>query len=122
MGQAIHFTSSAELYENEYGELAVRFANNVVFAHVGTRPGKGFVAEAIDLLKRGERPPEWKMIPYRKLLHDGHGWHLVSSMGYIDDDKSKPAVGLDVKPESLGNLAKRYLKPDMPQAVKEQLT
>ncbi len=117
MGQTIKFNTSAQLYENEYGDLAIRFANNMVFESVGIRPEKGFVAEVTELLNSDERPPEWRMIPYRKLMNDGLHWHLVSSMGYLDGDETKPAIGLDVKPEELGEQAKRYLKPGMPRSL-----
>lgn len=102
MGQKIHFNASAQLYENECGDLAIRFANNLVFEAVGIHSEKSFVTEAIELMRRGERPPGWRMIPYRKLLHGRHHWHLVSSLGFLDGDETKPAVGLDVKPEELG--------------------
>ena len=117
MDQKIHFNTSAQLYENEYGDLAIRFANNLVFESVGISTGKSFVAEAIELMERSERPEEWRMIPYRKLLHDGHGWHLVSSLGFLDGDEKKPAIELDVKPGELGKQARRYLKPDIPRIL-----
>jgi len=117
MQDTFFFDSSAELYENEDGDLAVRFANNEVFTGVGAEAGKGFVSEAIAFLERGEHSQTWQQQSERKLRLDGHGWHLVSSMGYIDEDKSRPAVGLDVKPEQLGERARRYLHPDMPERV-----
>ncbi len=117
MGQKIQFNTSAQLYENDSGELAIRFANNMVFECVGIRPEKGFVTEVLDLMNLDKRPPEWRMIPYRKLLHDGHDWHLVGSMGFLDGDEKKPAIGLDVKPEELGEQARRYLKPDLPRSL-----
>jgi hypothetical protein len=117
MGQKIQFITNVQLYENEYGDLAIRFANNLVFESVGICSGKSFATEAIDLLKRNERPEEWCMIPYRKLLNDKQGWHLVSSLGFLDGDEAKPAIGLDVKPEELGIQARRYLKPDIPRIL-----
>lgn len=117
MAETFFFDSSAELYENEDGDLAIRFANNEVYTGVGREPGQGFVTEAIAYLEQGEQPPGWQQQSERKLRLDGHGWHLVSSMGYIDDDKSKPAVGLDVKPEQLGEKARAYLHRDMPDRV-----
>ena len=117
MEDTFFFDSSAELYENEDGDLAIRFANNEVFTGVGTEPGEGFVSEAMAFLEQGEQPRNWERQSERKLRLDGHGWHLVSSMGYIDEDKSKPAVGLDVKPEQLGGKARRYLHPAMPERV-----
>jgi hypothetical protein len=117
MAQTVHLTSSAQLYENDTGDLAIRFENNEVYERVGVSSAKSFVTEALVMLSSGEHPPEWQEIPFRKLLHDGHGWHLVSSLGYLDGDKTRPAVGLDVKPENLGEQARQYLKPDMPQLI-----
>jgi hypothetical protein len=114
MGQKINFKASAQLYENENGDLAIRFAGNVVFESVGVHSAKSFVTEAVELMKRGKRPGEWRMTPYRNFLRDGHSWHLVSSLGFLDGDEAKPAVGLEVKPDELGLQARRYLQPDIP--------
>lgn len=117
MAETFFFDSSAELYENEYGDLAIRFDNNEVYTGVGRESGKGFVTEAIEYLEQGEQPQGWQRQSERKLRLDGHGWHLISSMGYIDEDPGKPAVGLDVKPEKLGEKARAYLHQDMPDRV-----
>jgi len=117
MAQTVHLTSSAQLYENDAGDLAIRFENNVVYERVGAHSTTSFVTEALEMLNSGEHPQEWQEIPFRKLLHDGHNWHLVSSLGYLDGDKTRPAVGLDVKPETLGKQARQYLKADMPQIL-----
>jgi hypothetical protein len=117
MVQTVHLTSSAQLYENDTGDLAIRFENNTVYESVGVHSEKSFVTEALEMLRSGEHPPQWQKIPFRKLLSDGHNWHLVSSLGYLDGDINRPAVGLDVKPEALGKQAKRYLQPDMPKVL-----
>ena len=117
MNQQIHFNASAQLYENQYGELAIRFANNLVFELIGTNHEKGFVSEAMEMLRQGKRPTDWRMIPYRKLLYDEQNWHLVSSMGFLDGDENRPAVLLDVKPAELGERAKNYLRPAMPKTL-----
>ena len=117
MGQTIHFNTSAQLYENSRGDLAIRFSNNLVFESVGIHPENGFVTEALEMLNNEERPSEWRMIPYRKLLNDGLDWHLVGSLGFLDGDEKKPAIGLDVRPEDLGEQARRYLKPDLPRSL-----
>lgn len=117
MNSQVHFNTSAQLYENDNGELAIRFANNQVFESVGSRPGKSFVLEARDQLLQGEHPAEWREVPYNKLFHDDQRWHLVSSMGFLDGDESKPAILLEVAPENLGRQAKQYLQPDMPMTL-----
>jgi hypothetical protein len=117
MGQTIPFNTSAQLYENEHGDLAIRFSNNLVFESVGIHPEKGFATEVLGLLNNEERPLEWRMTPYRRLLNDGLDWRLVGSMGFLDGDETKPAIVLDVKPEDLGEQARRYLKPDLPRSL-----
>lgn len=112
MVRKLYFNTSAQLYEDEYGDLAVRFGNNAVFDGVGICSGKGFVAEALEVINNGVRPTEWHEIPYRKLLHDGHGWHQVASLGFIDGDETTLAIGLEVKPEELGYQARHYLNQE----------
>lgn len=117
MGQSIHFNTTAQLYENEFGTLAIRFVNNMAFEYVGTSSGKGFVSEAMKMLGQGHRPPEWKMIPCRKLFNHDQKWKLISSMGYLDGDEQKPALVLEVHPEDLGDQARQYLKGDLPKTL-----
>ncbi len=117
MGQQVHFNASAQLFENESGDLAIRFANNSVFEYSSSRPGKGFVSDAMDMLSQGKRRTDWRMIPYRKLFHDDQNWHLISSMGFLDGDESKPALLLEVNPEQLGRRARQYLKTDLPKTL-----
>ena len=117
MGQSIMFDTSAQLYENEQGDLAIRFFNNTVFESVGIHPEKGFAAEVLEMLNHEERPPGWRMIPYRKFENDGQSWHLISSMGFLDGDETKLAIGLEVRPEDLGEQARRYLQPSMSQIL-----
>jgi hypothetical protein len=117
MGQTIHFCTSAQLYENVHGDLAIRFASNQVFQLVGILSGKSFVTDATEMMDQGKHPSGWRRIPYRKLLNDSQYWHLVSSLGYLDGDESKPALGLEVKPEELGMQARLYLKPDIPKIL-----
>ena len=117
MGQQTHFNSSAQLFENKSGGLAIRFANNLVFECEGLKPGSSFVFEAIELMRHGKRADNWRMIPYRKLLHDDQKWRLISSMGFLDGDENKPALLLEVKPEMLGRQARQYLKEVMPKTL-----
>jgi hypothetical protein len=117
MTQTFHLTSSAQLYENVDGGLAIRFENNVVFEGVGMNSEQNFVVEALEYLASGKHPRQWQEMPFRRLQHDGQGWHLVSSVGFLDGDETRPTVGLDVKPENLGEQARRYLKPAMPQVL-----
>lgn len=117
MGEQVHFNTSAQLYENESGALAIRLANNSVFEYVGLSHGKSFVVDAMALMSQDNQPADWRMIPYRKLFHDEQNWRLVSSMGFLDGDEAKPALLLEVNPEVLGRQAKQYLKADMPKTL-----
>lgn len=117
MSSQLHFNASAQLYENEYGDLAIRFANNSVFEGVGTNSSESFAVEAMDAITQDIHPANWRLIPYRKLFHDDQKWHLIISMGFLDGDETKPALLLEVKPEMLGVQAKQYLKPDMPETL-----
>jgi len=115
VGQQIYFNTSAQLYENESGDLAIRFADNSVFKSVGLKIGKSFILEVMEVMRQGKRPEGWCMIPYRKLFRDEQKWRLISSMGFLEGDETKPALLLEVNPEVLGSQAKQYLKEDMPK-------
>lgn len=117
MAQQVHFNASAQLFESETGDLAIRFANNSVFEYLSSRLGKGFVSDAMKMLSHGKCRADWRKIPYRKLFHDDQNWHLISSMGFLDGDETKPALLLEVKPEQLGNRARQYLKIDLPKTL-----
>lgn len=117
MLKQVHFNASAQLFENELGDLAIRFSNNSVFEYSSTGLGKGFVSDAIDMLSQGKRRTDWRMIPYRKIFHDDRNWHLISSMGFLDGDEARPALLLEVKPEELGSHARKYLKTDLPKTL-----
>lgn len=117
MGQTITFDTNAELYENTEGGLAIRFPDNAVFEAIGNPPEQGFVADVVRLLKREQRRPSWRLIPYRKLVYDERGWHRISRMGFLDGDTSRPALSLDVTPNKLGPQARHYLHVDLPDSV-----
>ena len=117
MGQKLQFNTSAQLFENKSGDLAIRFANNLVFEYVGSEPAKSFILDAMELMNQGKRPADWRMIPYRKLFHDDQNWRLISSLGFLDGDETRPALLLEVNPAALGSQAKQYLKADMPKTL-----
>ena len=117
MQQQVHFNASAQLFENELGDLAIRFADNSVFEYSSSSLGKGFVSDAMNMLVQGKCRADWRMIPYRKLFHDDQNWHLISSMGFLDGDEDSPALLLEIKPEQLGSRARKYLKTDLPKTL-----
>lgn len=117
MGQRFLFDTTAQLYESELGSLAIRFADDLVFEYVGGKSGQSFVRDAISLLEQEQQPEEWRLIPCRKLFNGEQKWRLVSSMGFLDGDRSRPALVLEVRPEALGGQARQYLKTDLPQTL-----
>lgn len=117
MVKQVHFDASAQLFENKSGDLAIRFANNSVFEYSSSNLGEGFVSDAMNMLNQGKRRSDWRMIPYRKLFHDDQNWHLISSMGFLDGDETRPALLLEVNPDQLGVLARKYLKTDLPKTL-----
>jgi len=104
------FNVNAELYENDFGELAIRFEGNDVYRGVGLSGKSTFVEDARKHILGKEHPGGWKMMPPHELLY-GRGWHCISLMGFIDGDIEKTALELEVKPEELGERAKSYLTP-----------
>ena len=107
MEKRVSFNINAELYENRFGELAIKFAGEKVFGEVG-KGESGFLADAIGLLRDGHRPRDWRDIPPHQLLY-GQDWRCVCSMGYINGDENQPALELEVPSDELGEQARRYI-------------
>jgi hypothetical protein len=108
MAEQVSFNINAELYENKFGELAIRFPGEKVF-RVGAEEGHSFKDDAVRMLEKGEHPGEWREMPAHELLY-GQNWHCISRMGYLEGDVEKPALELEVKPEEIGAKGKAYLK------------
>lgn len=107
MDESVSFNINAELYENEYGELAIRFAGDYVYRDVGREEGAQFHTDAVRMLERNEHPEGWREMTPRELLYGP--WHCVGRLGYLHGDASQPGVELEVKPEQLGPVARSYL-------------
>ena len=105
----VSFNINAELYENDFGDLAIRFEGDKVYQGVGNTEGALFSNEASQVIRDGELPQGWQEISPREILY-GHGWHLISSLGFIDGNMDKPAVELEVLPDQLGATARKYLE------------
>lgn len=114
MAEQISFNVNAELYENRFGELAVKFPGEKVFGEVGTKDGGSFVREADAMLRQGRNPEEWREMPAHELLY-GQGWHLICRMGYINGDENRPALEPEVATETLGARARAYLPELFPE-------
>ncbi len=108
MGERFAFNINAELYENKFGELAIKFTGEKVYAEVGTEQGESFLDDCIKMLQKKMHPDHWRDIPAHQLLY-GQDWHCISRMGFINGDESRPAIELDVKPDEMGQEARSYL-------------
>jgi hypothetical protein len=105
---------NAELYEDQFADLAVRFPDERVYRNVGTA-GSRFQLEVVNLLEKGERPAHWQEMPPHELLY-GKGWRCIATLGYRDGDPRRPAVTFEVDAESLGEKARAYLAAALPGA------
>lgn len=102
------FNVHAELYENDFGELAIRFEGEKVYRGMGEREDDRFQEDARKVAQVGKVPEEWQEMPPHELLY-GRGWHHVSSMGFLAGDPERLAMELEVEPRELGEAARRYL-------------
>lgn len=105
----ISFNVNAELYENCFGELAIRFPGDFVF-HLGLEPNHGqFQWDVVNKMEKGVQPKEWSAMPAHELLF-GKDWQCIATLGYQDGDPAKPAVAFTVDPDHLGAQALIYLE------------
>lgn len=109
MAERVSFNINAELYENQFGELAIRFPGEKVFREIGSGKKSSFRDDAVQMLKTGEHPKEWREMPPHELLY-GHNWHCISRLGFIEGDMGKPALELEVDEDKIGAQGKSYLK------------
>ncbi len=109
MGEKLSFNINAELYENQFGELAIMFPGNKVYGNVGTGKNAGFVQDCINKLEKDQQPGDWQEMPAHQLLY-GKDWHCVCRMGYLEGDVAKPGVEFEVQAEALGDNARAYLR------------
>jgi hypothetical protein len=109
MGERVTFNVNAELYENQFGELAVRFPGEKVYRDVGARAGDSFVSDARAVLVGKNCPKGWHEMPAHELLY-GKGWHCIGRMGFVGGDTEKPGVEFEVDPVRIGAKARAYLK------------
>jgi hypothetical protein len=74
MGERLSFNINAELYENQFGDLAIRFPGEKVYRDVGPETGTSFVEDAKSMLIEGKHPDGWHEMPAHELFY-GRGWH-----------------------------------------------
>ncbi|MBE0596476.1 MAG: hypothetical protein IH614_04335 [Desulfuromonadales bacterium] len=113
-GDLMAFNVHAELYENEFGELAIRFEGEKVYRGMGDDENARFQDDARQVVEAGIIPANWKAMPAHELLY-GRGWQHVSSMGFLEGETGRPAMELEVAPEELGETARRYLADALQQ-------
>jgi len=109
MGERLSFNINAELYENQFGDLAIRFPGEKVFRDVGPETGTSFVEDAKNALVEGKHPEGWHEMPAHELLY-GRGWHCISRMGFVEGDENRPGIEFEVDPGTVGSKAQVYLR------------
>ena len=109
MGERVSFNVNAELYENQFGELAVRIPGEKVYRDVGAIEGCSFIEDARTMLVDNKCPTGWHEMPAHELVY-GKGWHCISRMGFLGGDTDKPGVEFEVDPVEFGEKARAYLK------------
>jgi len=109
MGESkrVSFNINAELYEDEFGALAVKVPGEKVFRNVGLHDGDRFQKDVVALLEEDASPSEWAEMPAHEL--DGRNWHCVARLGYLEGDPGRPAVEFEGDPKQFGKRAKFYL-------------
>jgi len=108
MTEKVSFNINAELYEDKFGDLAVKIPGEKVYRVEKQAAGSSFVAEATQAVEEGALPAGWREMPAHELLY-GHGWHCISRMGYLDGDPDRPGIELEGEREALGEKARAYL-------------
>lgn len=106
---------NAELYQDQFADLAIRFPGDYVFRNVGSNAGGRFAVEVVNFLEKGERPAPWREMPPRE-LRSGKGWECIATLGYRDGDPERPAVTFEVELADLGAPARAYLADALPGA------
>lgn len=109
MGQRFSFNINAELYENEFGELAVKFPDGRVYREIGTGSDESFPEDIVKHLESGLHPDHWREMPAHELLY-GRGWQCIGRLGFIDGEETRPALEFEVDPRRLGARSRSYLR------------
>lgn len=113
MSERISFNINAELYENEFDQLAVELPGKKVFRNAGNAAGARFQSDVVGLLEQGEMPSGWQEMPAHEL--SGRNWRRIARLGYLGGDPNRPGVEFEKDWESLGKTAKNYLADAAPE-------
>jgi len=105
--EQVSFNVNAELYENDFGELAVKVPGEKAFRNIGLQKDARFQKDVFSLLEENRRPAGWSEMPAHEL--SGGKWRCVARLGYLDGDPSRPAFEFEGSRKELGSQAKSYL-------------
>ena len=102
------FNVNAELYQNQYGEMAVKLPGEKVYCEVGEEEGANFLSQMKKALLDNQLPPRWGEMPAHELLY-APGWECIVRFGFLDGAEDKPALELEVDKNQIGEKARAYL-------------
>jgi len=111
--KAFSLNVNAELYQDQYGELAIRLPDERVYRNVGKDTGARFQTEVVEFLEKGARPGDWLEMSPRE-IQSGKGWRCIATLGFRDGDPGRPAIAFEVDLAELGDQARRYLADALP--------
>ncbi|MFA5516271.1 MAG: hypothetical protein WDA20_08285 [Desulfuromonadales bacterium] len=100
------FNIHAELYQNDFGDLAIRFEGDRVYS--GMQEDGRFQVDARQVIQGGSAPAGWQEISPRHLLY-GRNWQCIARLGFIDGDFNRPAVEFEIESERISPQGKEYL-------------
>ena len=110
MQGSFNFKVHAEVYQDEFGALAVRLDGEYVFRNLATRREEKFPDDILRELASHEHPDHWQDMPPHQLLY-GRGWTCLARVGFIDGDLSRPAMELAVPKTCIQQPGQGYLAP-----------
>lgn len=113
MTERVSFNINAELYEDRFGDLAVRLAGNHVYRDVDSRAEAEFVRDTLQALIEQRLPAGWHEMPAHELIY-GKGWHRVGSLGFVNGEEAEPGIEFDLDPGAMGAKARSYLREVLP--------
>lgn len=113
MGERVSFNINAELYEDRFGDLAVRLPGNHVYRDVAAGADAEFLHDTLQALVDRKLPPGWHEMPPHELLY-GKDWRRVGSLGFVNGETDVPGMEFDLEPALMGAKARAYLREILP--------